>query len=326
MQLKLYILLMLGLFISLSSEAQQVIQFSQFHNTTAYYHPGSAGIDPVVDLTGLYRNQWSGLPGNPTSQFISATFPLFDINSGAGVVLSNDVTGAQQDLMVRGMYNYQYELGNGKFTGGLYLGYMQKTLRGDELITPTGVYEPGNIDHNDDLLPAGKPSASSYDLGLGLYYSDEKLQIGLSGQHLISGGFNYQGNTEPFKISLVPQIVLSSFYKFSTNHTFDFQPLFNLKTDFDNHQAEIGVLVHYEDFIWGGLSYRGYNKYSFDAVIAMLGVAVTNEFNVGYSYDYPVSQLSAVNTGSHELFIRYSIPVLLPSKGKIINNPRFLSY
>jgi O-antigen ligase len=47
---------------------------------------------------------------------------------------------------------------------------------------------------------------------------------------------------------------------------------------------------------WFGVSYR-----STKALVFMAGVYISNRFNVSYSYDYALANLSNYNNGSHEV-------------------------
>ena len=109
-------------------------------------------------------------------------------------------------------------------------------------------------------------------------------------------------------------------------HSFKLNPFLQGKSDINTQQLDVGIEMNYANFLYFGLAWRGYNKYSADAVIAMLGLNATPGLYVGYSYDFTVSQLNAASSGTHEIILNYRIPVLVPSKGKIINNPRFLAF
>jgi len=36
----------------------------------------------------------------------------------------------------------------------------------------------------------------------------------------------------------------------------------------------------------------------------------------GYAYDFPISRIAKVSTGSHELFLRYNMELNMKKKGK----------
>jgi hypothetical protein len=45
-----------------------------------------------------------------------------------------------------------------------------------------------------------------------------------------------------------------------------------------------------------------------DAIVMMVGVNLLNGLNVGYSFDYTVSQLGIQSGGAHELSLSWTIP------------------
>jgi hypothetical protein len=61
---------------------------------------------------------------------------------------------------------------------------------------------------------------------------------------------------------------------------------------------EGSVVLEYKEWLWGGLSYR-----HADAVVAMVGLNVSNKFKFGYSYDYSISRFNQVSSGGHEIVL-----------------------
>ena len=94
------------------------------------------------------------------------------------------------------------------------------------------------------------------------------------------------------------------------NTLFELQPSVFVKTDFNLFQAEATMRVRYNKFITGGVAYR-HN----DAVSLVAGVEIKN-FVVGYSYDYPISDISKATSGSHEVFVNYNVKLNLGEKNK----------
>ncbi len=306
--------------------AQQLIQFSHSARVQSFYNPAAMANGTDAEIIALYRSQWTGIAGNPETQFLSAAYPLYTMNGALGLTLVNDVIGPQQDMVARLSFNRQFKWKQSRLILGANAGFIQKTLHGDQLITPTGNYEPGLINHNDVKLPAVKQQAGAVDFGVGMLFQLKELRISLAAQHLYSGKMNFEGGNAPFAIQAPPQLIAALSYRLKLNHSFGLNPFVQGKSDINTQQVDVGMELNYSDFLSFGLAWRGYNKYSADAVIAMLGLNATPGLYVGYSYDFTVSQLSAASSGTHEIILNYRIPVLVPSKGKIINNPRFLAF
>jgi len=307
-------------------KAQQLIQLSQTPRVQSFYNPAAAANGTDAEITALYRSQWVGIVGNPETQFLSAAYPLYSMNGAVGLILVNDVIGPQQDMVIRLNFNRQFKWGKKRLILGANTGFIQKTLHGERLITPTGNYEPGLINHNDVKLPAVKQQARAVDFGVGMLFQTLKLKVSLAAQHLYSGKMNFKGGNAPFTIQVPPQVIAALSYQLKLNQSFRLNPFLQSKSDMNLQQVDMGLELNYNDFLFFGLAWRGYNKYNADAVIAMLGLNATPGLYVGYSYDFTVSQLNVASSGTHEIILNYRIPVLMPSKGKIINNPRFLAF
>jgi hypothetical protein len=69
------------------------------------------------------------------------------------------------------------------------------------------------------------------------------------------------------------------------------------KNDF---QPEANVKFQYRDLLWVGGSFRYQDGYA-----AMIGLNVSNTFNIGYSYDFTTTNLNTVSRGTHELMIGF---------------------
>jgi hypothetical protein len=72
----------------------------------------------------------------------------------------------------------------------------------------------------------------------------------------------------------------------------------------------------------GGLAYRQWANS--DAISVLLGYQKDN-IKIGYSYDITVSNIQKVSNGTHEIFVRYCIPISVAPPTKIIRESvRFL--
>lgn len=309
--------------------AQQDLQVSQFFHNKVFYNPAVSGMGQALSVNALYRTQWVGLDGQPVSQLLSADLPLYNINSGAGIYFTNDQVGAFQDMTLKALYSYQLKVGNGILSTGINAGVIQKKIDGTRLRAPQGNYDPdpGTIDHNDQFIPSTQVGAMAPDIGLGAYYLKDNLSVGVAVNHLLNPMLTLEmSNGAATDFRYKNHLVAHSQYLVKINDNIDLQPAILIKTDFVKHQLDVNATAIYNDNFWAGLSFRGYNKHSSDALIGMVGLKLSDTWNFGYSYDYNISGLQSVNSGSHELFVNYRISIEKPRKGKIINNPRFLSF
>ena len=98
------------------------------------------------------------------------------------------------------------------------------------------------------------------------------------------------------------------------------------RTDFKEFQSDIGVNVSGLDNLFGGISFRGYNKFSVDALAIIIGTNIGRHYSASYSYDLGLSDLRHVYDGTHEIMLRYNLnkAIGLGVTPKIIRNSRHL--
>lgn len=285
------------------------------------YNPAYAGLDNALSVTGTFRQQWSGLTGAPRGQRISAHLPLYFLQGGFGLQLENDEIGAHQLTSACADYNYQLETASGVLSAGLGLTMQQWTLNGNELRSPDGVYEgPGSPDHQDNILNQSTESASGLQFSAGVFYQTEKLEGGfsvenVSGSSLQLSQFDYQ--------------VLSAYHlfvraNFEAGNSFLIQPSVWLRSDAIENQLDLSVLATYNDNIFGGVSFRGYDSARQDALAIIAGFQLAANIQLAYAYDIALSPLQSVHSGSHEVVVKYRLDKTI-GKGKlppIIYHPR----
>lgn len=284
--------------------AQQPAQYSTYMLDPFRYNPAYAGLDNSLSVTGTYRTQWVGLSGNPTGQRISLHLPLYFLSGGFGLQLENDEIGAHRLTSVQGAYNYQRQVGNGILSLGAGAGFQQWSLDGNRLQTPDGVYnEPGVINHNDILLSDVSESGSTLSFSAGLFYQSERIEGGLSVDHV----------SEPvISLTQLDYRLLRSYYayvatNFELGRSFVIQPSAWLRSDAVETQIDFSVIATYNDNIFGGASFRGYNNSTNDAVAVIVGFNLSEQIAVAYAYDIALSPLKTVHTGSHEIVLKYNL-------------------
>lgn len=274
--------------IALSTTAQQDPQFSQNMNNKLFVNPAFAGASDAFCIGLLYRTQWTSFDGAPKTGVLSLDAPLRSINSGLGLTVMTDKIGFENTLQAKLAYAYRFNVGaTGKLGVGVDVGFLQKKLNGDFIFN----------DPNDPIIPTGAESGSNIpDLGAGLYYNNDKLYLGVSATHLLAPEIDlstvnytyarhYYGMAG-YKIDLSPSLALT--------------PSVFAKYDGTTFQSDFNALLHINDKIWVGASYR-----LEDAAVFMAGVRLFQNLKIGYSYDYNISDLNDYNNGSHEIFLGY---------------------
>ena len=316
------------IFVAISSFAQQAPQYSMYMLNKYNFNPAYAGLDNSVSITGVIRKQWVGLESSPLTQNINAHMPLYYLGGGIGINIANDELGAERNTSATISYNYFMPLSKtGLLSFGISAGATQKSLDGSILRAPGGNYsEPQTVDdHNDDFIPTGIASAIAPTFGFGVYYFDEKFESGIAISNLNEPITTFEAE-ESVDIQFIRNYFFNFTYNLEIGRSFSLHPSVFAKSDLIETQIEFSTVMKYEDNIFGGVSFRGYNGNSIDAVIILAGYKLNEKTTLAYSYDLTLSGLKNVSNGSHEVLINYNFNKAI-GKGippKIIYNPRFL--
>ncbi|MCH2042644.1 MAG: PorP/SprF family type IX secretion system membrane protein [Saprospiraceae bacterium] len=307
--------------------AQQPAQYSTYMLNPYVYNPAYAGLDESLSMTGVFRKQWVSFPGTPTSVHFNAHMPIEYIRSGVGFAIEYDALGAEKNINLQASYNYIIDMGeSGKLSIGASGAWLQKTLDGSILRAPDGNYEGNGIDHDDDLIPNAKMTASTFSASAGIMYKHRLFSVGVATNNLPAPTISLEaGNVA--QIRYVRNYFLMGQFNWQINRDFSLHPSLLLKADFDSKlQGEISAIFKYKDNIFGGLAFRGYSNTTTDALVFLVGMKITKQFTLAYAYDLSVSRLSSFNSGSHEVVLNYNLGKKIGKEipAKIIYNPRFL--
>lgn len=319
---KYYTLLLIA-FVGSSLWAQQLPQYTLFSLNRFAINPAYAGLDNSFVATGVYRQQWVGIPQSPQTQHLNFHSPIFFLGGGLGVQVENETLGAERHFSAGLTYSYQMPVGRkGLLSFGLTGAYVQKSIDGALIRTPDGTYEGPTIEHNDQLLQNGMDVASAPTFHWGAYYQSEKIEAGVAVYNLLEQSasfdlFNYQLN-RTYVASLSGDVYIG--------RKWQLKPAVLLKSIISQTQIDFSTIVQYNDNIFGGASFRGYSSNSTDALGLIAGFKINEQITLAYAYDLTLSALQEVSTGSHEVIIRYDLGKPI-GKGKlppIIYNPRLL--
>jgi len=274
----------------------------------------------------VYRQQWAGLPESPTQQSINVHTPFYFAGGGLGLAVENGTFGAQGHTSAALTYSYHLPAGQeGILSLGGSIGYVQRSLDGTKIRTPDGNYDPSQsiFNHNDQTLPVNKINGGGLTAHFGAYYKGERLEIGISALNLSEQQIDLDNNTS---------FVLDRSYNFNVNYSLDIGsklvllPSVLVKSNFTQTQVDFSALFRYNDNIFLGGSFRGYNSETVDAVAIIGGFKLNEKITIAYAYDLTLSELSTVSNGSHEIMLNYNLGKVF-GKGKpphIIYNPRNL--
>ncbi len=301
----------------------QDIQLSQFYAAPLYLSPGFAGSAHQGRAMFHQRLQWPRMDAKYITSIFSYDTYLSKYNSGVGVMVIQDIQGANTisstDLMLQ--YAYEIHFGQGlTFRPGIQLGLTSRNINYANLRFPSqynnnGYQGGGSIGFGE----AGSDRIHYADATLGGVLYSERFWVGATGHHLNqpNQSFTAEEAKLPIKWSFVTGYkipVIKNKYKSKDGTSANITPVVHYKMQGRADQMDVGVYGNYNQFM-AGILYRGlpYLKryqaglHNNESMIATAGWGWDN-FVFGYSYDFTVSRLAPAQTGgSHELNITYLV-------------------
>ncbi len=307
--------------------AQQKPHYTQYILNQYIVNPALTGIENYVDIKASHRMQWVGLQDAPVTTYLTIHGPIgksdfkttatsYSVpgenprgknyweeyvpsrpHHGWGVQVINDRTGPLNQFAAYGTYAYHIGLtGSTNLAAGLGLGVTNMSLNTDKLQFNTAV-DPA-------VYGSGVLNNFNFDMNVGLYLYSGDYFVGVSAQQVMPSKIDFSNNAiKKTEGKRVPHLFATAGYRFLIGDNFNFIPSLMVKyIQPAPVQVEVNGKLQYQDLMWVGASYR-----HDDGVAAMVGLNVSNAFNVGYSYDYTTSRLNNYTKGTHEIVVGFTI-------------------
>ena len=311
--------------VTIAANAQQRPHYNQYILNNYIINPALAGIENYTDVKISHRHQWVGIQDAPVTTYATISSPInkkddrtnitsfqmdgenprgkaywesyqaAEPHGGWGMTLINDKTGPLTRFSLYGTYAYHIGISaKTSLSAGFSAGFTNNTLNTSKLI----------FDNPIDPAVAGSGYLNKIrpDLQAGLWlYSDEYF-AGLSVMQILPQGLTFSNDTLKVQGNKAyPHLFLTGGWKFYLNEDFNFIPSAVVRFA---SPSPVGVDVNakfmYRDLLWAGASYR-----LNDGFAGMLGINVSNTFNIGYAYDYTTSALQTFTRGTHEVVLGF---------------------
>src|SRR5690606_6169499 len=203
------------------SRAQQDPQYTQYMYNMNVVNPAYAGSKESLSLTGLYRNQWTGLDDNPVTFTFAAHSPVGE-KVGLGLSAIRDQLGPVTETNVFADFSYTLQLSTSlKLALGVKAGatFHDVGLTSLELQDPNDPFFSQNI---NNVYP---------NVGAGAFFYGDNFYIGLSAPnllksvHLDENGLKYG--------SEVNHYFATAGYVFQLSENFKLKPSVMVKSAFE---------------------------------------------------------------------------------------------
>ena len=285
--------------------AQQEPQYTQYMYNPSVINPAYAGSLGYGSLFSLYRTQWIGLEGAPTTLNLSYHQPLETSNLGLGGNIVHDEIGPSTTTNFSVDVSYTIDFENeSRLAFGI--------KAGGELLnidyTKLNHYNPSDVSFNNNINNQFSPN-----IGAGLFYYNANSYLGLSVPMLLQtkryDEFAYSDANRKKHFYVMGGKV------FDLTYNLKFKPAFVAKMVAGAPlQLDLtGNFLINEKFTVG-LAYRWSA-----AVSALVGFKVSDRLAIGYGYDRETTRLANFNSGSHELFLQFDLFKI----NQHIETPRF---
>ncbi|PIB29898.1 type IX secretion system membrane protein PorP/SprF [Maribacter sp. 4G9] len=284
------------------ASAQQDAQYTQYMYNTMTVNPGYVGSRGQLSMAGLYRSQWIGLEGAPSTFTLNLHSPIRNSKLGYGVSIVNDEIGdgTVQETYLDAMVSYTIDVSReAKLSFGLKAGGNILSLDFNKLRNFDA--EPVSTDNIENRF--------SPNFGLGMYYHTNNFYLGLSAPNLLQTEHFDNSQTDANALEFLSKERINFYvitgYVFDLNGNLKFKPALLTKVVGGAPlQVDLSANFMFNDKFTFGAAYR------WDAAAsALVGFQISEQFLLGLAYDRETTELGGTqfNDGSFEVFLRFEL-------------------
>ena len=295
--------------ISFKGMSQQDPLYTQYMYNMSVLNPAYATDDPgMLKMGGLYRSQWVGIDGAPSTANFFAHTPVSErVEVGISIV-HDEIGDWVKENNITADFAYVLPLNEtNKLSLGIKGGLSTFDANTSGLIL-NQLNDPAFQDTNE-IFPV---------VGVGAYFFGEKYYVGLSAPNLLTSKHleNEQGLRTLGEENI--HYFVTGGYVFDINEDFKLKPAF-MARGVQGAPLSVDITANVLMFnrLEAGVGYR-----FGDAITGLVNFAVTPQIRVGYAYDRTTSNLGDYNDGTHEFLLLFDLDLFGLSKG-YDKSPRF---
>jgi type IX secretion system PorP/SprF family membrane protein len=266
-------------------------------------NPAYAGSRGVPSLGFIWREQWAGMPGSPSTKSITLDMPVQNNKFGLGIQLFDD---KYVDVIKRTGLNLYYSLKipvseKGILSLGLKGGfYNDFKILTDVYRGAVRTYDNAYASNFNKIIPLA---------GAGVFYNDDRFYVGFSVPDVItfSKTQNYKSDSSLYQVNEVHYFITAG-YSLPINEDVTLKPSVLIKSASGAPiEADLNTNIWLKNIVGLGASYR-----TSESILLMAELQASPQFRVGYAYDMPFKM-----PNSHELFLRIEMGNVFPSNKPI---------
>lgn len=286
------------------ANAQQDPQYTQYMYNTIQVNPAYAGSRGKTSIFGIYRAQWVGLDGAPTTAAASVNAPVGN-KLGLGLSFVNDRIGPMDDNAISVDFSYTIDI---SYNYQLAFGLKGTADLLNVDFTKLNIFNPDDPGFQNNVDNQFSPN-----FGAGLFLYSDNTYFGVSVPDFLETK-HYEHNTTSVAKDRMHYYFIGG-HVFDLTYNLKFKPAAMVKaTKGSPLQADVSANFLYDEKLTLGMAYR------WDAALsALVGFQISKDIFVGYTYDMETTRLAEYNSGSHEIYLRFE----LVKKNEKVENPRF---
>ncbi len=295
------LIFMLGFFIQV--KAQHNPQFTHFMFNKLIYNPAYAGDREALAASAVYRNQWLGIEGAPTTLNFNIHTPFARERAGIGLSVVADKIGAVNTTFANISYNYRVPVGE---TAKLSIGISARVEHGRLDFTQVDAFDTGDEFILNDIDNSVRPN-----FGAGLFLSGKNYYVGLSIPTILRNNlYSAAGFESVFRTYYAMGAVV-----LDVSDNVKFKPAvllsYNQNAPFDMDLNASFLLM---DALWLGATWR-----LDDSIDALIQYQFTPSLRAGMAFDFTTSELNSQTSGGYEIMLEY----IFTKENKQLRNIRY---
>ncbi|MBL4744792.1 MAG: type IX secretion system membrane protein PorP/SprF [Flavobacteriaceae bacterium] len=286
-----YVCLLLLLLLGTEVFSQQEVRYTQYMYNMNIINPAYAGARETLTINMLVRSQWTGIEGAPKTGTLSIHSP-FSRYVGVGLTAIYDEIGPVKETNLFADFSYTIKMSEiSNLAFGIKAGATFHNLN-RRMLNP---FDPNDIILINTVLNDLYPN-----IGIGAFFYMPRFYIGISAPNLMkSKHFRVSSLGFTTQASEKVHYFVTAGYVIEVSNTVNLKPSILLKTMVDT-PVDLSLNALFNEAFELGISYRWENSISI-----MVGMNVSDDFRIGYVYDYTLSGIGDYNSGSHELMLLY---------------------
>jgi len=290
--------------------SQQDVQYTHYMYNMSVINPAyTTDNQGVANLGLLYRRQWIGVDGSPSTASLFAHTPLGN-NVEVGFTLQTDDIGnviKEHNLSLDFAYKLRLNK-ESKISFGMKAGFNMFNTDFSQFNLESGSF-------SSDPNFSENINKTFVNIGVGAFYYGRNFYVGVSTPNLINSKY-LSKNEGLYEMAEERHYFFASGYVYKLNESIKLKPNVMVKAVAGAPLiVDVNLNAIYNEKVEFGLGYR-----LNDALMAMISFRVNKAIRIGYSYDYTATKLNTFSNGSHELLLIYDLNTFYDGFNK---SPRF---